>query len=91
MTFSLSNAGHRCYSLLYEGEHVGAVFTIDDHTQAKPWVAMLHDGWARRGRRPPAPFTDLEHRFGSLDEVVGWLGARSAGRRAEQQAPWLVD
>jgi hypothetical protein len=71
MTFALMSAGDECYSLVYGGDHIGAVFSLGGGK--KPWIAVLHDAWMRHNPRPPDPFTAREHHFCSLDELTRWL------------------
>ena len=71
MPFMLRDVGQECFTLVFRGQDIGAVFsTDDDHPQ--PWVASLYD----RSSHPrlPAPFQAPSHRFRSLGELHAWLG-----------------
>lgn len=74
MSFALSNSGAECYSLIFKGEHIGAVFRNEDPERAEWWVAMIHDRWAARSPELPGPFTTKEHFFRSLEDLERWLG-----------------
>ncbi len=73
MPFTLRDVGLECFTLVFRGEDVGAVFsTDDDHPQ--PWVAVLHEHQRRSASRLLAPFQVASHRFASLTELQDWLG-----------------
>jgi hypothetical protein len=73
MPFTLRDVGLGCFTLVFKGEDIGAVFsTDDDHPQ--PWVAVLHEHHPHSASRRLAPFEAGSHRFASLNELQDWLG-----------------
>jgi hypothetical protein len=78
MPYALRDVGLECFTLVFRGEDIGAVFSTDDD-HPRPWVASLYE----RSSQLPAPFQALSHRFGSLLELQDWLGVLVAGEPLE--------
>jgi hypothetical protein len=72
MTYNLIQLAPGAYDLLLHGEVVGSVVRTNPY-QPYTWTAeRLED--VPLSRRP-APFTELEHVFASLEDLCDWLGA----------------
>ncbi len=71
MTYSLFQLAPGAYDLLLNGEVVGSVVRSSSY-QPYTWTAELL-GDSAPARRP-APFTEIEHIFASLEELCDWLG-----------------
>jgi hypothetical protein len=71
MTYSLIQLAPGAYDLLLEGEVMGSVVR-NSSSQPYTWTAELLED-APPSRRP-APFTELEHVFASLEDLCAWLG-----------------
>ena len=84
MAFALRDVGLECFTLVFKGEDIGAVFSTDDG-DALPWTAALHEGRFRTGAAP-APFTTSSHCFASLEELQDWLGVSAAYAATEDAA-----
>lgn len=79
MTFALNNAGVGCYSLIFRGEHIGAVFSCEEEEEGGPaWTAIIHDAWAAKAAALPVPFSERRHRFRTLQDIKRWLGLGAA-------------
>ena len=79
MTYTLSLLAPGSYDVLLNGIVIASL--VRDGSQAPPiWTAELLENMHRSRR--PAPFTEAEHEFGSLEEAQKWLGGaeiRDAG------------
>ncbi len=73
MPFTLRDVGLGCFTLVFRGEDVGAVFSTDDD-HPEPWMAVLHEHRVVSASRRLAPFEAVSHRFASLNELQEWLG-----------------
>ena len=73
MPFFLRDVGLDCFTLVYRGEDIGAVFSTDDG-HARSWVVVLQERRFRSGRDFPPPFTCTCHYFAALRELREWLG-----------------
>ncbi|WP_262267354.1 hypothetical protein [Microvirga yunnanensis] len=71
MTYSLIQLAPGAYDLLLNGEVVGSVVRNSSY-QPYTWTAELLEDLPPARR--PAPFTDLEHVFASLEDLCDWLG-----------------
>ena len=71
MTYSLSRLAPGSYDLLLDGVIVASLVRSGSSDNTKWTAELLADGpsWKR-----PAPFTESEHTFGSLEEARQWLG-----------------
>lgn len=69
MTFALNDAGTGCYSLMFKGEHIGAVFSCEEAPEQR-WIAVIHDGGqgANRCCRPH-----------SWNKSIGFARSRMSG------------
>lgn len=75
MPFMLRDVGLECYTLVYRGEDIGAVFsTDDDDDDAQPWVATLRTDRFRSASEFPPPFTSASRRFTNFQDLRDWLG-----------------
>ena len=72
MSYSLIQLAPGAYDLLLHGEVVGSVVRTTSF-QPYTWTAELLEDVPPSRR--PAPFTELEHVFASLEDLCGWLGA----------------
>ncbi len=79
MTYTLSLLAPGSYDVLLNGVVIASL--VRDGTKAPTiWTAELLENM--HPRRRPAPFTEAEHEFGSLEEAKKWLGGdeiRDAG------------
>ena len=80
MPFMLRDVGQECFTLVFRGQDIGAVFSTDDD-HPEPWVASLYDRSSQS--RLPAPFQALSHRFSSLSELHDWLGVSAPAESRE--------
>ena len=72
MSYSLIQLAPGAYDLLLHGEVVGSVVRTTSF-QPYTWTAELLEDVPLSRR--PAPFTELEHVFASLEDLCDWLGA----------------
>ena len=72
MAYALVRLAPGSYDILRDGEVIAAVVRSGE-TRDATWTAELLQDLPVQER--PAPFTELEHRFASLEEVRTWLGA----------------
>jgi hypothetical protein len=73
MAYTLSRLAPGSYDVLLDGVIVASLVRNGRADRATTWTAeLLEDvpSWRR-----PAPFTESEHAFGSLEEAQTWLGA----------------
>lgn len=73
MPFMLRDVGLECYTLVYRGEDIGAVFSTDDD-DAQTWVATLRTDRFRSVSEFPPPFRSASRRFTSFQDLRDWLG-----------------
>jgi len=71
MTYSLIQLAPGAYDLLLNGEVMGSVVRNSSY-QPYTWTAELLVELPRSKR--PAPFTEIEHDFPTLEELRAWLG-----------------
>jgi hypothetical protein len=79
MTYTLSLLAPGSYDVLLNGVVIASLVRDSSKTPTI-WTAELLENM--HPRRRPAPFTEAEHEFGSLDEAKKWLGGaeiRDAG------------
>jgi hypothetical protein len=71
MTYTLSRLAAGSYDVLLEGVIIASLVRSGETSNATWTAELLTDlpSWKR-----PAPFTDAEHTFGSLEEAREWLG-----------------
>ncbi len=71
MTYILSRLAPGSYDVLLNGKIVASLVRSGEKDYTTWTVELLTDlpPWKR-----PAPFTETEHEFGSLEEVRKWLG-----------------
>jgi hypothetical protein len=72
MSYSLIQLAPGAYDLLLYGEVVGSVVRTTSF-QPYTWTAELLEDVPPARR--PAPFTEVEHLFASLEDLCDWLGA----------------
>jgi hypothetical protein len=72
MTYSLIQLAPGAYDLLLNGEVMASVVRAGQRSTNTSWTAELLEDLPQTER--PAPFTDIEHDFASLEEVCAWLG-----------------
>lgn len=74
MTYTLRRLAAGNYDLLLDGAIIGSVIrNALPGGNNRGWRAELQDDSVVAQR--PAPFTQAEHQFGSLEEVANWLGS----------------
>jgi hypothetical protein len=78
MTYRLSQLAPGSYDVLLNGVIIASLVRSDESNDAIWTAELLID--LPPGERP-APFTEMEHTFGNLEEVQKWLGG------AEIQGP----
>jgi hypothetical protein len=71
MAYRLSRVAPGSYDVLHHGVIIASLVRSGDTDNATWTAELLVDLSA--GERP-APFTEMEHTFGSLDEARQWLG-----------------
>jgi hypothetical protein len=71
LTYTLSRLAPGSYDVLLDGVIVASLVRSGDKEYTTWTVELLMDV---HPRRRPAPFTELEHSFGSLEEARKWLG-----------------
>ncbi len=71
MTYTLSRLAPGSYDVLLDGVIIASLVRIGEASSATWTAEILTDApsWKR-----PAPFIELEHAFGSLEEARQWLG-----------------
>ncbi|GJE42754.1 hypothetical protein [Methylobacterium soli] len=73
MPYTLYRLAAGSYDLLLDGTVMGGVVRdVPPDGDVRRWRAELLDDLPPLQR--PQPFTEIEHRFDSLEEVVSWLG-----------------
>jgi hypothetical protein len=72
MGYTLQGFAPGSYDVVLHGRVVASLVRSGLSSEAT-WTAELLEEWPH-GQRP-APFTELEHRFGTLEEARLWLGA----------------
>ncbi|MPR07523.1 hypothetical protein [Microvirga tunisiensis] len=72
MTYSLIQLAPGAYDLLLKGEIVGSVVRSGARRSDTCWTAELIEDLPESKR--PAPFAEIEHSFGTLQELCEWLG-----------------
>ncbi len=72
MVYTLSRLAPGSYDVLLDGVIVASLVRSGETSNATWTVELLRDApsWKR-----PAPFTEPEHSFGSLEEAREWLGS----------------
>ncbi|KAB1069329.1 hypothetical protein [Methylobacterium planeticum] len=82
MPYTLDRLAAGSYDLLLDGIVIGGVVRdITADGEARQWRAELLDDLAPAQR--PRPFIEIEHGFGSLEEVAAWLGDAAIGPAAQ--------
>ena len=71
MTYTLSLLAPGSYDVLLNGVVIASLVRDGSKTPTIWTAELLED---MHPRRRPAPFTEAEHQFGSLEEAQGWLG-----------------
>jgi hypothetical protein len=71
MTYKLSRLAPGSYDVLLNGVIIASLVRSGD-TDNATWTAELLVDLPLEGR--PAPFTEMEHAFGSFEEARQWLG-----------------
>ena len=72
MTYKLSRLAPGSYDVLLDGVIIASLVRSGKTGNATWTAELLAD--LPPGERP-APFTEMEHTFSSLEEAQGWLGA----------------
>lgn len=73
MPHTLRRLAAGSYDLLLDGTIIGGVVRdISADGEVRRWRAELLDDLPPAQR--PQPFTEIEHRFDTLEEVLAWLG-----------------
>jgi hypothetical protein len=71
MPYTLSRLAPGSYDVLLDGAIVASLVRSGEPNKATWTAELLTDV---HPRRRPAPFIEVEHTFGSLEEAQGWLG-----------------
>ena len=82
MTYRLSRLVAGSYDVILNGVIIASLVRRGEAKNATWTAELLSDV---HPTRRPAPFTELEHSFGSLEEAPAWLGnseTRNAGRES---------
>ena len=83
MVYTLSRLAPGSYDVLLNGVIIASLVRSGETDNATWTVELLEDV---HPRRRPAPFTEAEHTFSSLEEARAWLGnpeIRDAGAEGE--------
>jgi hypothetical protein len=72
MGYTLARLAPGSYDVVLDGTIVASLVRTGQPNDAT-WTAELLEDLPPEAR--PAPFTELEHRFGTLEEARLWLGA----------------
>ncbi|GJE42270.1 hypothetical protein [Methylobacterium soli] len=73
MPYALHRLAAGSFDLLLDGTVMGSVVRdITADGEVRHWRAELLDDLPPLQR--PQPFTEIEHRFDTLEEVLAWLG-----------------
>ena len=81
MAYKLSQLAHGSYDVVLNGVIIASLVQ-SDHTREPTWTAELLVDVPPEER--PAPFTGLEHTFGSLREAQSWLGCAEVHATGEE-------
>jgi hypothetical protein len=76
MPYRLSRLAPGSYDVLLDGSVIASLVRSGETQNATWTVELLVD--LPPGERP-TPFTEIEHTFGSLEEVQEWLGDADPG------------
>ena len=76
MSYKLAYLAPGSYDVLLNGVIVAGAVRVGS-PDALTWTVELLDDLPLEPR--PAPFTELEHRFGTLDAARQWLGVPLSG------------
>jgi hypothetical protein len=71
MTYRLIQLAAGSYDVILDGEIVASVVRVKIQ-QGATWYAELLEELPREKR--PQPFQEIEHQFGSLEDICVWLG-----------------
>jgi len=71
MPYTLVPLAPGSYDLVLDGKIIGSVVRSETR-QAVLWTAELLENLPRAKR--PAPFSEIEHEFPTLEKVRAWLG-----------------
>jgi len=71
MAYKLSRLAPGSYDVLLNGVIIASSVRSGNSSSATWTVELLEN---MHPRRRPAPFTEAEHSFGSLEEAQQWLG-----------------
>jgi hypothetical protein len=71
MAYALSRLAPGSYDVLLDGVIIASLVRSGETNRATWTAELLVDV---HPRRRPAPFTEAEHTFGSLEEAQRWLG-----------------
>lgn len=74
MPYTLSRLAPGSYDVLLDGEIIASLVRSGQTHDATWTVELLTDV---HPRRMPAPFTEIEHTFASMEEAQKWLDASS--------------
>jgi hypothetical protein len=77
MTYRLSRLAPGSFDVVLNGRIIASLVR-NGQSEDAPWTAELLVDLPPEER--PAPFTEAEHTFASLDEVRQWLGADTEDR-----------
>lgn len=73
MTYKLVQLAPGSYDVLLNEVIIASLVMSETSSRVRTWTAELLSDLPPEER--PAPFTALEHQFGSLEEARVWLGA----------------
>ena len=60
------------YDVILDGAVIASLVMSETPSRVRTWTAELLTDLPSEER--PEPFTEIEHRFGSLEEARAWLG-----------------
>ncbi len=72
MTYCLIQLAPGAYDLLLNDKVMGSIVRIGYSSKNTSWTAELIEDLPRRQR--PAPFSEVEHNFPTLEALCEWLG-----------------
>ncbi len=73
MSYALFKLAAGSYDIVLNGTIIAGLVKSETPSRVATWTAELLIDLPPEER--PAPFTELEHHFGSLEEARAWLGS----------------
>jgi hypothetical protein len=84
MTYSLVQLAAGSYDVVLDGEIVASIMRVKTQQGAIWYAELLED---LPGEKRPQPFQEIEHQFGSLEDICIWLGHPTVTQI--RRDPWM--